>query len=160
MRSVTLTHFVNRSPEGEQAPLTMRQVYDGLKLKSRDARPFVSMIEKCEVLSESETGLLRVVNFKGRPDPIQERVEFFPPTTAEFTMLSPTGETAGRINNVISTTPDGELLLTFTFALGPNGPEDLSQAAEEKAHEFMKMADETIGRTIKVIRDLVKEGKV
>jgi hypothetical protein len=39
------------------------------------------VIERCEVVSESETGLLRVVHFKDKPEPVKEHVEFFPPTT-------------------------------------------------------------------------------
>jgi len=165
MRSVTLTHFVNRSPEGESAPLTQRQLYDGLKIKARDGTAFVPAIESCEVLSETETGLLRSVRFNStqfnaRPGPVKERVEFFPPNYADFTILSPTGEPEARIKNIISTTPDGDLLLTFTFAIGPNGPEEVGPAAEEKAQAVLTTADVAIKQTIAVIRQLAKEGKV
>jgi hypothetical protein len=65
-----------------------------------------------------------------------------------------------RVTNTISTTPDGEVLLTFTFALGPNGPEDVGEEAESEARTIWKRADDTIVRTIKVVRELVKAGKV
>lgn len=70
-------------------------------------------------------------------------------------MTSPkSGEQLAHITNVISTTPDGELLLTFTFAFGPNGPLDVGEVAEAEERGREKLAKDTIARTLTVIREL------
>ncbi|KZT03088.1 DUF1857-domain-containing protein [Laetiporus sulphureus 93-53] len=154
MRFVAVTHPIN--PAGEER-LTRGQVYEGLKIKARDPMKFISAIASCKVLSEHPTGLLREVQFKGQSALAHEKVEFFPPGAVYFTMVSPTtGELLASITNVISSTPDGELWLTFTFAWGPNGPLDVSEEAVAQEKEREEMGRDAVAHTIKAIRELVK----
>lgn len=153
MRFVAVTMPVN--PPGETLRLTKEQVYEGLVLKAREPTRFVSIISASNILSEHATGLLREVHFKEKPEPVHEKVFMFPPGQVTFTMTSPkSGEQLAHITNVISTTPDGELLVTFTFAFGPNGPLDVGEAAEAEERGREKLAKDTIARTLTVIREL------
>ncbi|TFY58901.1 hypothetical protein EVJ58_g6120 [Rhodofomes roseus] len=175
MRFVAVTRPVN-NPD-EPLRLTKEQVYAGLKVKARDPIRFVAVIEHCNVLNEHTTGLLREVQFKNKPESVHENVEYFPSEQVghhwvissdydpqaecrlqvTFTMFHPkTGEQLAHITNLISTLPDGELLLTFAFAWGPNGPLDEGAEAEKEEKEREKLGFETIEHTLVVIRDLVK----
>ncbi|KAH9840565.1 uncharacterized protein C8Q71DRAFT_740049 [Rhodofomes roseus] len=155
MRFVAVTRPVNNTDEPLR--LTKEQVYAGLKVKARDPIRFVAVIEHCNVLNEHTTGLLREVQFKNKPESVHENVEYFPSEQVTFTMFHPkTGEQLAHITNLISTLPDGELLLTFAFAWGPNGPLDEGAEAEKEEKEREKLGFETIEHTLVVIRDLVK----
>lgn len=48
-------------------------------MSSLTSSRFVSAISTCKVLQESPTGLLREVQFKGKPAPMHEDVTYYPP---------------------------------------------------------------------------------
>ncbi|KAH9916473.1 uncharacterized protein B0H18DRAFT_853051, partial [Fomitopsis serialis] len=76
MRFVAVTRPVN-TPD-DPLRLTKEQVYEGLKVKARDPIRFVTVIDRCDVLNEHATGLLREVQFKNKPEPVREKIEYFP----------------------------------------------------------------------------------
>ncbi|KZT66462.1 hypothetical protein DAEQUDRAFT_730308 [Daedalea quercina L-15889] len=159
MRFVAMTRPVNKPDE--LLPLTKEQVYEGLKVKARNPVQFVSVIARSSVLNEHTTGLLREVQFKNQSEPVHEKVEYFPPEQVTFTMFHPkTDEQLAHISNIISTLPDGELLLTYGFAWGPNGPLDVGPEAEKEEKEREKLGLDTIEHTLEVIRDLVKSKQI
>jgi len=159
MRFAAVSMPVN--PPDQSPRLTKAQLYQGLVLKARDPVPFVSIMSACKVLSEHPTGLLREVYFKDRTEPVHEKVAYYPPGQVTFTMTSPkSGEQIAHITNVISTTPEDELLLTVTFAYGPNGPLDVDGDAELREKEQERVGVETITRTLSLVRDLVKSQEI
>ncbi|PCH34574.1 hypothetical protein WOLCODRAFT_139449 [Wolfiporia cocos MD-104 SS10] len=159
MRSVAVTLPVN-SPD-EAIKLTKGQVYEGLKVKARDPIRFVSVISSCEILEEHETGLLRRVQFEDKPAPVHERIEYYPPSQATFTMFDPdSGEQLAFITNIVSTSTGGELFLTFTFVIGENGPLDVGTDAERKESEQEKLGIDTIARTLQVVREMVRTKEI
>ncbi|KAF9812727.1 hypothetical protein IEO21_06035 [Rhodonia placenta] len=152
------------NPEGESILLTKDQLYQGLLVKAREPSRFVSAISTCKVLQESPTGLLREVQFKGKPAPMHEDVTYYPPAQLTFMMTDPaTGAHRAQITNLISTmsTPRGpELVLTFAFAWGPVGELDTGADADALEHERRDMAEEAIAHTLNVVREMVKNQEI
>lgn len=71
-----------------------------------------------------------------------------------------TGTKLAVVTNTITETPEGELLLTFTFTIEPNGPFEMSGDAEQQEKARAKIAVATIGHTLEVTRQLVQEKKI
>ncbi|KAL6302339.1 DUF1857-domain-containing protein [Sparassis latifolia] len=154
MRALSVTLPVN-SPS-DSPTLTQAQVYAGLQVKARDATPFVAPIASCEVLREFPTGLVRRVQFKGDPEYKTEQVDFYPPSLMEFTLH----ESPAYVTNLISSSPEGDLYLTFTFATGPNGPLDESETALETEKTKRRQVAGVIQHTLDVIREMVRSGEI
>ncbi|KZT66304.1 hypothetical protein DAEQUDRAFT_472698 [Daedalea quercina L-15889] len=158
MRFVAVTVPVNTPDEPVQ--LTKEQLYQGLLVKARDPARFIPGIVRCDVLDTFATGLNREAEFKDKPGVVvHERFEWFPPSQVISTMTSPlTGERLGQITNVISVTPSGELLLTFTFAWGENGDLDVGNDAELMEQQWQGRGFESVRGTLRAIRRLVAAG--
>ncbi|KAH9916472.1 uncharacterized protein B0H18DRAFT_65223 [Fomitopsis serialis] len=149
------------NPPDAPLRLTTEQLFAGLKTKARDPLAFVPMITSCAVLEEHPDGLLREVVLKGKPGPVHERVEYFPSGNVVFTMLDPaTGDKLGVITNTITETPEGELMLTFTFTFGQGGPWGSGPASDEQRKERDKLVVDTMRRTLEVTRQYVQEKKI
>jgi hypothetical protein len=67
---------------------------------------------------------------------------------------------ASRVLNIVSTGPNGELLLTFTFEWEHAEIEEGSPEAVKKQKEYQVTAPKGVVGTINAIRRLVKEGKL
>ncbi|KDQ18305.1 hypothetical protein BOTBODRAFT_42084 [Botryobasidium botryosum FD-172 SS1] len=168
MRAVTRTFLVN--PPTESVKLSARQVYNGLVAKARDERGFVPLVEDCELLEETETGLLRRTTYKvdenspggvAKRPPSLEKVEFYPPTSVDYVIVAPDGgPPLARGYNIVSTGEQGELLITFMLAFGRNGPEDTGPEAEEKAQNLFEALGRGMTTTLKLMRQLAQDGKL
>ena len=76
-------------------------------------------------------------------------------------MVDPkTGDKLAVITNTITETREGELMLTFTFTVGPNGPFEVSGDAEQQEKARTKVALDVMHRTLEVTRQLVQEKKL
>jgi hypothetical protein len=73
--------------------------------------------------------------------------------------FSPVGS-ASRVLNIVSTGPDGELLLTFTFEWDHPEIEEGSPEAVKKQKEYQVTAPKGVVGTVNAIRQMVKEGKL
>lgn len=76
-------------------------------------------------------------------------------------MVDPkTGDKLAVITNTITETPEGELMLTFTFTVGPNGPFEAGGEAEQQEKARTQIVLDVMRRTLEVTRQLVQEKKV
>ena len=76
-------------------------------------------------------------------------------------MVDPkTGSKLAVITNTITETPEGELMMTFTFTIGANGPFDTGEDAEQQEKTHAKIALGAMTRTLEVTRQLVQEKKI
>ncbi|KAH9946729.1 hypothetical protein B0H21DRAFT_742149 [Amylocystis lapponica] len=158
MRVVAVTVPVNEPTASPQ--ITHAQLFEGLKFKTRDATRFASTVTACTILEEHPTGLLREIKFIDAPQPVRERIEFFPPSLVHADVFDLDGAPLGHITNLISTAPDGGLLLTFSFVLGPNGPLDTGTEAEEEVRRTSALTFESIQNILNAVRELVKSGEI
>lgn len=153
MFALSYTSPIN--PPGADIELTRDQVWAGLMMKCRDAKPFVKDMSRCDVLEETENTILREITFAG--DPFKEFLTLYPPVQVHFARVG--DEDGGFILNTVSDSEQG-LMLTFTFALNFPGVEPGS--AEEKAKgEGMKGAYiGAVNATLKRVRELAASGEL
>lgn len=136
--------------------LTRAQVWEGLMMKARDAKPFVHLMTKCDVTKELADGIERDIVFRGMA--LTERLIFHPETKVEF--LRTKGIEMGTITNEIIADAKGELHLRFAFSLER---EDMKPGSEEEwdfAAGYAQGYLVSVQKTIDVIRDLVRSGKL
>lgn len=133
---------------GEPA-LRRAEVWHGLELKARNALPFVSRMQRCEVIEEWPGGLTRDIVI--RDEQHRERVTFEPERRVRFERVD--GPTTGHILNEIETGDDGELNLRFTFRLqrkdmDPGGPDEVAYfaAVEDQYADAVRTTLATIRR--------------
>lgn len=154
MYSVTFTALVNKHDDKIQ--LNEDQIYRGLKLKAKFPEKFLKGVTSNKVLEDNETNLVRYTAFDNGMGAWKEKAEYFPPSLLVFTPYHDSGEPKGTITNVISKNEEGDIFLTFTFALGPNGPLHEDDLAK-------KMRAGSVGAvtgTIAEIRRLVESGEL
>jgi hypothetical protein len=125
------TAIVPVNPEGE-VPLTRDQLWQGLVLKSRDARLFLppGLCTRCDIVEEHATHIVREANIAG--DDLREIIVFEP--GRKVTFFQATGPREGAIINEILEDEHGELRLRFYCYLGlrdkpPGGAEEQAEQA-------------------------------
>ena len=154
------TATVPVNPSGERK-LTREQVWAGLVLKARDARPFLppGACTKCEVVAEGRDFIMRDAVIMN--DEITEIVTFAPKQKVSFHQVKSPRE--GVIVNEILEDDDGELQLKFYAYLGlpgvtPGGEEERQAQAmldsEDRGYKAALLS--TLTRT----RSLAEEGKL
>ncbi|KAI1279378.1 hypothetical protein F5Y07DRAFT_41505 [Xylaria sp. FL0933] len=160
--NVAYTAPINKA--GATPKLTQSQVWQGLELKVKRAQDFVPVITDCKVLSEETlpSGDLQVTrevqfapNATGLAKTVKEVCVHYAPCRVVFQQ-----EDGSSVMNLISTRPDGELLLSYVFEWRhpdvPAGSEKASQL--EAAH--WEMAKVAVESSIDTIRRFVAEGKI
>lgn len=156
MFSVDKTVPINANLKPGDPVLTRDEIWEGLLMKSYDARPFVHLMTKCEVTKEFENGIERDIIFRGMD--LTERLTFYPKTRVEF--LRTRGIEMGTITNEILEDDDGQLQLRFAFTLEradlPAGSAEEREFAAGYAQGYLV----SVQRTIDHIRALVREGKL
>jgi hypothetical protein len=120
MVTINLAYTAPINAFGAFPVLSQSQVWAGLKRKVRNAQEFVPLIVACEVLSETEAEkgftVVRQVKFKegqgpnGDGKPVKEVCVHYAPCRVDFEQ-----ENGSTISNVVSTGPDGELMMTYAF---------------------------------------------
>jgi len=102
-------------------------VWQGLVMKARNTLPYVPGVARCEVLEQSDAGLVREIEFRGQR--ARERVTFRALERVTFLRLS--GRVDGLIVEEITGTDD-DLAVRASFAL------QLADVAPDSAeeHEF------------------------
>lgn len=156
MFSVDKTVPVNADLKPGDPVLTRDDVWEGLLLKSYDAKPFVHLMTKCDVTTKFENGLERDIIFRGMD--LTERLTFFPKTRVEF--LRTRGIEMGTITNEILEDETGALQLRFAFSLEradmtPGSPEEQEFAAGYAQGYLL-----SVQKTIDHIRELVRAGRL
>ncbi|MBN9107427.1 MAG: DUF1857 family protein [Pseudonocardia sp.] len=151
MFEVSQTVPVNDDPDAPR--LDRAQVWKGLLLKANDALPFVPQMESCHVVERGPDWLLRDILLGGVP--LRERVTFEPEERVVFERIR--GAETGRIENVIETDGDGELVLRFSFALGHEDLEPGSAAEAEHFAPMRGMYEGAVASTLAAVRRTAAE---
>ncbi|KAK4704508.1 hypothetical protein P7C70_g1700, partial [Phenoliferia sp. Uapishka_3] len=133
--------------------LTLDQLWKGLSKKERNPELFIPSITSCEVLSDEGNKLSRDVHFGDKC--MREELEWHDSTIVYFEMANGT-----RITNVVSFNEMNELVLTFSFAGGlpPAGFDADGKAFG--AEKLNAIFGGGIDSTLRVIREMVKDGRV
>ncbi|OTB04389.1 hypothetical protein M426DRAFT_320760 [Hypoxylon sp. CI-4A] len=169
MVTFNLSYTAPINPAGSSPTLTQAQIWTGLQRKVRLPQEFVPIIKACTILSEEtlpETGNLRVVReaqFLPGSQPacadgenrVREVCTYLPPCKIEF--AQPDGSS---VENVVSTGPDGELLMTYVFEWRFPGVDEGSAEAKRLEERSWKTAKIAVHGSIDTIRRLVKEGEI
>ncbi|KAI8629642.1 DUF1857-domain-containing protein [Xylariaceae sp. FL1651] len=161
--NIAYTAPINRA--GATPVLTQAQVWEGLKIKVRQAQDFVKAITKCEVLSEEAlpTGELQVtreVQFvagttHGNGGVVKEVCVHYAPCRVVFKQ-----EDGSTVTNVISQGPDGELLMSYIFEWRHSDVTEGSERASQLEEAHWKMAKMAVESSIDTIVRMVSEGKI
>jgi len=153
-------------------PLTIEKLWAGLEWKVREPQLFLAVIETCKVLEDDGETVLREVKFKDGGG-VGQAPSVGPTVQEKITHIKPISSAAGsgvetfasqgdksRVLNIVSTGPEGELLLTFTFEW--DHPDIASGSDEEKAKQtqYQSTAPKAVQGTIAAIRKFVEEGKL
>ena len=153
------TATVPVNPEGETR-LTRAQVWEGLKLKARDARLFLppGLCTRCDVTEESATHFVREATIAGAD--LREIITLEP--ERKVTFFQATGPREGAIVNELFENEAGELQLSFYCYLGlrgkePNGPEEQAEQGQFDSDNGYKAA---LLSTLKRTRELLVAGKL
>ena len=138
---------------GEAIVLTRSQTWKGLEMKARNAVPFVPSITECTVIEEWDGGFLREVVHAG--ERLQEAITAIPERLAHFRRIS--DKTPGDIFNELHFNDDGELTLTFTFALDIPGVAEGSAEARALGDELEKSYLVSVQATLDHLRVLARK---
>ena len=156
MFHVDKTVPVNANLKPGDPVLTRDEIWEGLLMKSYDAKPFVHLMTKCDVTKEFENGIERDIMFRDMD--LTERLTFFPKTRVEF--LRTRGIEMGTITNEILEDEKGQLHLRFAFSLERADMEPGSQEENEFAAGYAQGYLVSVQKTIDHIRELVRKGQL
>lgn len=140
----------------ESVVLSRSQVWYGLELKASNAVPFVPSITECRVVETWDGGLLREVVHAG--ERLQEAITQIPERVIHFRRIS--DKTPGDIFNELYYNDEGELTMTFTFALDLPDVEEGSPEALRLSEELEASYLQSVKATLKHLRQLAKKGEI
>lgn len=133
--------------------LSRHDVWTGLEMKANNALPFVPIMQKCEVREHGQGWLTRDIVVNNVP--LREKVTFEPEQRVIFERIG--GSEPGRIENIIGEDAQGNLTLTFSFALTKEG---LAPGSEAETQHFAPMEGAYLGAvasTLAAVRRTVIE---
>jgi len=156
MFSVDKTVPVNANLKPGDPVLTRDEIWEGLLMKSYDAKPFVHLMTKCDVTKEFENGIERDIIFRDMD--LTERLTFYPKMRVEF--LRTRGIEMGTITNEILEDETGALQLRFAFSLERADMAPGSQEEKAFAAGYAQGYLVSVQRTIDTIRELVRAGRL
>lgn len=133
--------------------LSRHDVWTGLEMKANNALPYVPIMQKCEVIEHGDGWLMRDIVVNNVP--LRERVTFEPEQRVIFERIA--GSEPGRIENIIGEDPQGNLTLTFSFALSKEG---LAPGSDAETRHFAPMEGAYLGAvasTLGAVRRTVEE---
>jgi len=157
-----LAYTAPLNPAGSSPTLTISQIWAGLQRKIRFAQEFVpAAITGCEVLSEEDGVVTRIVNFKpgmGPKSSAKEVVSSFGQAWVEFKQ-----EDGSIIRNLISEGPSRtveDLQMTYMFEWRFPDIEEGSTEADEQFKKVKGMAKMAVDGSINTIREMVNDGRI
>jgi hypothetical protein len=115
MANISLAYTAPINPPSADITLTESQVWTGLKRKVKRPYEFVPVITAASVISEEGDTVVREATFAaGTRGPsattVREVCVHKAPSRVDFQQ-----EDGSTISNIVSTGPDGELLMTYSF---------------------------------------------
>ncbi len=156
MFSIDKTIPVNANLKPGDPVLTRDHIWEGLLMKAYDARPFVHLMTKCDVIREFKNGIERDIVFRGME--LTERLIFHPKTKVEFVRIR--GIEMGTITNEIVEDSAGDLQLRFAFSLERSDMTPGSPEEKEFAAGYAQGYLVSVQKTIDTIRELVRAGRL
>ena len=156
MFSVDRSVPVNAGLASGDPVLDRDQVWEGLIMKARDAKPFVHLMTHCEVIKELPDGIERDIVFRGME--LTERLVYTPKSKVEF--IRTKGIEMGTITNEILEGAAGGLHLRFAFTLERADMEAGSREETEFAAGYAQGYLVSVQKTIDKIRELVRAGRL
>ena len=145
-------HTVPINPAGAEPVLSAEQVWKGLQRKVRSPTEFVPVIESCEVVSDENDVVTRLVQFKsgwGPEGKVKEVCSSYNPTHIYFEM-----ESGDKVYNIVSSGPSGEptdLHLTYMFEIKPSGSD---------FETMVKGGKGAVAGTVAKLREFAKAGEL
>jgi Domain of unknown function (DUF1857) len=139
--------------EPGQPVLSRQDVWSGLMMKANNALPYVPQMKKCEVLQQGTGWLLRDILLGD--EPLRERVTFEPERRVIFERVL--GKEPGRIENILDEDENGNLTLTFKFALTRKGLEGNPEAEKKHFAPMEGMYLNAVSSTLAAVRRVVAE---
>jgi len=139
--------------EPGQLRLSRADVWKGLLMKANNALPFVPAMKKCEVLEKGEGWLVRDVVVGN--EALREKVTFEPERRVVFERVA--GNEPGRIENTLGEDAQGNLTLTFSFALTRKGLEGDAEAEKQHFAPMEGMYFGAVAATLAAVRRMVAE---
>lgn len=133
--------------------LSRHDVWTGLQMKANNALPYVPIMQKCEVREHGKGWLTRDIVVNNVP--LREKVTFEPESRVIFERIA--GSEPGRIENIIGEDANGNLTLTFAFALEKDG---IAPDSEAEVRHFAPMEGAYLGAvasTLAAVRRTVEE---
>jgi hypothetical protein len=156
MFHVDKTVPVNANLKSGDPVLTRDEIWEGLLMKSYDAKPFVHLMTKCEVTKQFENGIERDIVFRDMD--LTERLTFYPKFRVEFVRTR--GIEMGTITNEIIEGAKGDLHLRFAFSLEREDMVPGSREEQEFAAGYAQGYLVSVQKTIDHIRELVRSGRL
>ncbi len=153
---IRLSRDIQINQPDEKTVLTRSQAWKGLEMKARNAVPFVPSITECKVVEEWDGGFMREIVHAG--ERLQEAITVIPERVAHFRRIS--DKTPGDIFNELHLDGQGDLILTFTFALDIPGVEEGSDAAKALSNELEVSYIASVQATLDHLRVLAGKGEI
>ncbi|KAF2635112.1 DUF1857-domain-containing protein [Massarina eburnea CBS 473.64] len=155
---IPIAHTTPINPPTTTPTLTHQQIWTGLLRKIHHAEEFVPIISSCEVLSDTDGVVERVVTFKegqfARRE-ARETVRCFGREWVDFEQSDGT-----RIRNVVGRGGGGgELYMSYMFEVLVEGEEG-SDGVEGERGRLRDMAKKAVESSIDTIRAMVKDGRI
>ncbi|KAF9901254.1 hypothetical protein EC991_006382 [Linnemannia zychae] len=163
MSSTNLSFTTPINPPGAEPVLSRARVWKGLQRKVRHANEFVPIIHSCEVVSEEENVVTRVITFENGKSPIREVCTEYEPSRVEFIM-----EDGTKVQNIVSvgmspdnTGSDNNLFLTYAFEWKmPQGITKGTPQWDEMVANHTKMSNGSLLHSVEVLRSMAKDGRI
>jgi hypothetical protein len=133
--------------------LSRHDVWTGLMMKAQNALPFVPQMKKCEVVEKGAGWVLGDILLGD--EPLRERVTFEPERRVIFERVA--GNEPGRIENTLGEDEQGNLTLTFSFALTRKGLEGNPEAEKKHFAPMEGMYLNAVASTLAAVRRTVDE---
>ena len=164
--SNNLAYTAPINPPSAEPKLTIAQIWRGLELKIRAGQDFVGgAILSTDVVSEEQDEQGRPVTnrevvFSDGNRKVREKCIAFEPNKVEF--HQPDGS---KVTNIVSQGPGEvgvDLYMTYSFEWLHPGCEGEGgkQQLEEKRQKEVKVAKMAVEETIRVMRQMVKDGRI
>ena len=146
---------VNPDGADQKVRLNRNEIWAGLMMKVDDAKPFVPLMSKCEIIQRLENGVVRDIVFDGMA--LKERIIFYPKEKVEFLRVG-IGAEMGTIWNEILEDDDGNLYLRFAFELEIPGltTEEENEYRERRATGYLN----AVHATLEHLRSLKAKGRL
>ncbi|KAG9095648.1 hypothetical protein FS749_010036 [Ceratobasidium sp. UAMH 11750] len=148
-------NFVYTAPFPKDTKITKAQVFEALRVKTRDPVKFIPAIVGSEVLEETPTSIKRTMTTRDGAT-ITGDIDLYAPSFVTFK-----GSNGSFVINSIAEDDEGHMSLTFLFSFPI--PKDIEPGSEEEAakkQEFYKLGKEAVHKGVATTLEMFEAGKL